>query len=268
MESLLSIDNWFTLVMLIVLQAVLGFDNLLYISIESKRVRPDRQSFVRKSGIIIAVALRIVLLFVIINAISYFKDELFSIKLTGIFEGSFSGHALIVLAGGGFIIYTAVKEIFHMLAVEDIESGLDTSSRSVTQAIVLIVSMNLIFSVDSILSALALTDVFWVMATAIVLSGLMMLFLADWMSDFLQKNRMYEVLGLFILFIVGIMLVSEGGHLAHIYLFGYPVEAMAKTTFYFVLIVLFLVEIVQTRYRAKLMAKKAAEVKHGVPQKQ
>jgi predicted tellurium resistance membrane protein TerC len=70
---------------------------------------------------------------------------------------------------------------------------------------------------------------------------------------------MYEVLGLFVLFIVGIMLVSEGGHLAHIHLFGYVVEPMAKSTFYFILIVLVIVEIVQSRYQKKLMAQKEYE---------
>ena len=71
---------------------------------------------------------------------------------------------------------------------------------------------------------------------------------------------MYEVLGLFVLFIVGIMLVSEGGHLAHIHLFGFAVEPMAKSTFYFVLIVLVIVEIVQSRYQRKLMAQKQHEI--------
>ena len=81
--------------------------------------------------------------------------------------------------------------------------------------------------------------------------------------EFLQKNRMYEVLGLFVLFIVGIMLLSEVGHLAHLKLFGYAVEPMAKSTFYFVLLVLIVVEVSQSRYQRKLLAKqgqlKAAE---------
>ena len=85
-----------------------------------------------------------------------------------------------------------------------------------------------------------------------------MMWLADRVSDFLKKNRLYEVLGLFILFIVGIMLVSEGGHLAHLKLFGYLVEPMAKSTFYFVLAVLVIVDIVQGKFQKKLMAKQAA----------
>jgi len=83
-----------------------------------------------------------------------------------------------------------------------------------------------------------------------------MLLLADRISLFLAKNRMYEVLGLFILFIVGIMLVTEGGHLAHIKFFGNEIIPMSKTTFYFVLAVLVLVDVVQGKYQKKLLSKK------------
>jgi len=83
-----------------------------------------------------------------------------------------------------------------------------------------------------------------------------MIVLADKVSNFLQKNRMYEVLGLFILFIVGIMLLSEGGHLAHLHLFNNAITPMSKTTFYFVIVVLVIVDIVQGRYQKKLLATK------------
>ncbi|MFD0916317.1 TerC family protein [Pseudahrensia aquimaris] len=258
--ELFTPENLFTLLMLVMLQAVLGFDNLLYISIESKRVAPEHQKRVRQIGILMAIALRIVLLFVIVQAISYFQSTLFTLPYTGILEGDVTGHSLIVLFGGAFIIYTAMKEIAHMLAVHDPDVHAERGMRSPMTAITWIVVMNLVFSFDSILSALALTKVFIVMATAIVISGLMMLLLADRVSEFLEKNRMYEVLGLFVLFIVGIMLVSEGGHLAHIKLYGYPVEQMAKSTFYFVLVIMVLVDVVQGRYQRKLMAQRKREI--------
>jgi predicted tellurium resistance membrane protein TerC len=117
--------------------------------------------------------------------------------------------------------------------------------------------MNLVFSFDSILSAMALTESFAIMAVAIVISGLLMMWLADHVAEFLQRNRMYEVLGLFILFIVGVMLVSEGGHLAGLAFFGHHVTPMAKSTFYFVLAVLIVVDVVQSRYQKKLLAQQA-----------
>lgn len=260
MAELLTLDNLFTFLMLTVLQAVLGFDNLLYISIESKRVTPEKQAYVRKIGIGLAIGLRLVLLFAIMSAIQYFQTPFITFNWTGILEGTVNVHALIVLIGGVFIIYTALKEIMHMLSLDDLgghASG--EATRSVAGAIFWIVAMNLIFSFDSILSAMALTNVFWVMAAAIIVSGLGMIYLADTVSNFLHKNRMYEVLGLFVLFIVGIMLLSEGGHLAHLSFFGYHIEPMAKSTFYFVLVVLVIVDIVQGRYQKKLLAQRAHE---------
>lgn len=249
------VAHLFTLFLLILLQAVLGFDNLLYISLESKRAPADKQIMVRQWGIGIAIVLRIVLLFALIHVIDYFQEPIVSFGLEGIVVGSFNLHSLLELFGGGFIIYTATKEILHMMTLEELDHE-QQSQKSVASIIFWIVAMNLVFSFDSILSAMALTDEFWVMAIAIVLSGLMMIWLVNHVATFLQKNRMYEVLGLFILFIVGIMLVSEGGHLAHLTLFGHPVEAMSKATFYFVIGVLVLTDIVQSRYRKRLMALK------------
>ena len=100
--------------------------------------------------------------------------------------------------------------------------------------------------------ALAITDVFVVLAIAIIGSGLAMLALADRVSEFLQKNRKYEVLGLFILLIVAVVLLGEGGHVAHLTLFGYEVEAMSKTTFYFSLVTLVAVDVIQSGYQRKL----------------
>lgn len=132
----------------------------------------------------------------------------------------------------------------------------ERKDKSVGLIIFWIVAMNLVFSFDSILSALALSDVFWVMATAILAGGVLMIWLADRVALFLQKNRMYEVLGLFILFVVGIMLVSKGGHLAHLTLFGHAITPMTKPTFYFVIGVLVLTDFVQSRYQKKLMKMK------------
>ncbi len=251
------IEHIMTLLMLTLLQVVLGFDNLLYISIESKRVGEDKQAFVRQWGIGLAIVLRIALLFLVTAAIKHFQEPFASLH-TLVLEFSINVHSLIVIAGGAFVIYTAVKEIYHMLSTDDLANGRDTVRRSVSTAMFWIIVMNLVFSFDSILSAIALAgDMKYgmiVMSLAIVISGVMMIVLADHVSEFLKKNRLYEVLGLFILFIVGIMLVSEGGHRAHVSLFGHPVEPMAKSTFYFVLIVLVAVDIVQGRYQKKLLA--------------
>ncbi len=254
MESLFTLENLFTLAMLTMLQAVLGFDNLLYITLESKRVPKHQQVKLRRLGIALAVIFRIVLLFLVMSMIDLFSNSLFSLNWTGVVEGDFNLHAVIVLLGGVFIMYTAVKEIMHMLAVDDI-SHAQHSKSSFTMTLVSIAVMTSVFSFDSILSAIALTDVFPVMATAIIIGGILMVWLADRVADFLQKNRLYEVLGLFILLIVGVMLLSEGGHLAQLSFFGHHITPMSKATFYFVIVVLVLVDVVQSRYTRKLMAE-------------
>ncbi|MGB7347034.1 MAG: TerC family protein [Pirellulaceae bacterium] len=260
-ESLFSIAGIFTLGMLILLQVVLGFDNLLYISIESKRVPEESQSKVRKLGIGLAIVFRIILLFVVIKLIALLQDAFVNID-TRFVKASISGHSLIVIFGGGFILYTAVKEIYHLLSVPGIDhEGESGGGSSVGKAVAMIVVMNLVFSFDSILSAMALTENLAIMATAIIFSGLMMIWLADHVAEFLKKNRMYEVLGLFVLFIVGVMLVSEGGHLAELQFFGHPVHAMSKSTFYFVLAVLIVVDVVQARFQKNLLAQQAAKEK-------
>lgn len=255
--ELFTFDNLTTFLVLTALETVLGFDNLLYISIEAKKVDPARAAFVRRWGIIIAIVLRIVLLFGVLQLIAQFQEPFFELALP-FFSGAVSGHALIVLAGGVFLIYTAVKEIFHMIGTDDLEHDAGRQvRRSVAVALVWIVAMNLVFSFDTVLSAVALTDNFIVMTAAIVVSGFLMVVMADSVAAFLNKNRMYEVLGLFVLLLVGFMLMSEGGHIAHLTFFGYPVEPMAKTTFYFVLTTLVAVEMVQSRYQKRLLAERA-----------
>ena len=180
MEGLFTIENLLTLGMLIMLQAVLGFDNLLYIIIESKRVEPERQSKLRKTGIWMAVMFRLILLFLLLKLLSYFTEPMFTIGWQGVVEGSFNLRAVVVLIGGAFIIYTAVKEIWHMMLLEEHnQNAEDKKKASFGKALVLIVTMNVVFSFDSILSAMALTDNYIVMATAILIGALLMVWLAD-----------------------------------------------------------------------------------------
>jgi len=265
MEALFTLENLFTLCMLVLLQAVLGFDNLLYIALESKRVAPHQQAKLRKLGIGLAVVLRIILLYGLVTVLDKFQETLFSFNLPGIIEGTFNLHAIVVLAGGVFILYTAIKEIMHMMTLE--ESGhVERKPKSFIAGLFWIVVMNAVFSFDSILSAMALTDEFYVMATAIVIGGVLMVLLADHVTTFLEKNRMYEVLGLFILFLVGVMLLSEGGHVSHLKLFGSAIEPMSKATFYFVIAVMVIIDIVQGRYQKKLMAMKKTVAEKLPPQ--
>ena len=273
MAELFSMSGFFTLLMLILLQAVLGFDNLLYISIESKRVGEEegKASMVRRWGIGLAVLFRIVLLVIIVNLFTLLAAPFLTIPFEGILEAELNLQSVVTLFGGGFIIYTAIKEISHLMAVEHIEHSEGNRKKTVVQAITMIVAMNLVFSFDSILSAMAIANTksetgeihyqVWIMTVAIVLSGIAMMLLADTVAEFLKKNRMYEVLGLFILFIVGALLVSEGGHLAHLKIFGHEIHAIEKSTFYLVIFVLVVTDIITTRYQKRLWSQREAEIR-------
>jgi predicted tellurium resistance membrane protein TerC len=252
LAELFTFEHITTFLILTALETVLGFDNLLYITIEAKRVGPQHEARVRRIGTILAIALRILLLFVVLKLIDLFQEPFFHIDIPYL-TGAISGHSLIVLTGGVFLIYTAMKEIYHLLSIEHIDQeGGGRASRTVTSALVWIVLMNIVFSFDTVLSAVALTKNFPVMALAIIVSGVLMVVMADTVANFLKRNRMYEVLGLFVLLLVGFMLMSEGGHIAHLTFFGFPVEPMAKSTFYFVLVTLVVVEVIQSRYQRTL----------------
>jgi len=272
MVDLFSLESLFTLLMLIMLQAVLGFDNLLYIAIESNKVDPKHASKVRRWGIGLAMAFRVILLILIVKLFAVMQGTLFDIPDNKIMSGHFTLQALVTLLGGAFIIYTAVKEISHMLTVDHIEHSEGTARQSLGKAIALIVLMNLVFSFDSILSAMAIASIkdasgvttgyqMEVMVIAILLSGVAMMLLADAVTEFLKKNRMYEVMGLFILFLVGVLLVTEGAHLAHLKLFTYPIEAMSKSSFYLVVGVLVVTDVISSKYQKRLWAQKEAEIR-------
>lgn len=272
MEDLVTIENLGKLLMLCFLQAVLGFDNLLYITIESQRAPVAQQKAVRFWGIIIAVVLRVVLLFVLIKLIDTLSTPFYTFNMPGILEGAVNFSTVIFVFGGIFLMYTAVKEISHLLSIEHLETDIaHKNGRSAASVVMSIVLMNLIFSFDSILSALAITDVFVLLAIAILLSGFAMLALADTVTEFLKKNRMYEVLGLFILLIVGVVLLGEAGpaaaHAMHddtlkIFVFDHELIPMSKSTFYFSVLVLVAVEIIQSGYSRKLAAERKAQT-HG-----
>ena len=250
--ELFSLDNFLTLFSLIILQTVLGLDNLLYIALESQKAEIKEQKKVRTLGIGIAIILRIILLFFLIKLIHSFKDSLFTIN-TDFFIADFNIHGLIVLIGGAFILYTATHEIHHILNFNKDETIQE--SKSAKNIIISIILMNLIFSFDSILIAIALTDIFIIMAIAIIIGGVIMIYLSEKVAEFLQKNKMFEVLGLFILFIVGIMLLSEGAHISNIKIAGNLITPMSKTTFYFTIFTLIIIDIVQKKYQDKLTKK-------------
>ena len=144
MFDLFTIENFGNLIVLLVLQAVLGFDNLLYISIESQRAPVAHQKAVRFWGIIIAVVLRVVLLFAMIHLIEALGAPFYIFSWSGVLEGGVNFATCVFVLGGVFLMYTAVKEIGHLLTIQHLDADLDNKpGKSAVQVVLLIVLMNL-----------------------------------------------------------------------------------------------------------------------------
>jgi len=236
---------------LLALQIVLGFDNLLAIAIESNRAPEASQKSVRKKGILIAIVMRIGLLVGLLWLMETVNVTFGSVH-SHLITAKFNFENCFMMFGGLFVIWMAIKGIVHMLKINDEKPK---PKASPTKVILSIVWMNLIFSFDSILSAMAMTKNVWLLASAIVVGGLIMLYFADKVATFIKKNREYEVMGLMILLIVGGMMFSEGAHLAEMYLFGYEMTAMSGGMFYTLLIILVITEIIQTIFKKKNIKK-------------
>ena len=257
MADFFTVQNLITLVILTALEVVMGFDNLLYISIDARRAAPERQAFVRRAGTLISLAMGVALLFVLLKLIGALEQPFFTLELSWL-HAALSGHALIVMFGGVMLIRTAIREIRHLLSVDDLENEgqLRAPNTPVTKVLTSIALMCIVFSFDTVVAAVAFTDNVAIMLVAVVLAGVISILAADRVAQFLQKNRLYEVLGLFVLLLVGAMLMADGGHIGKLIFFGYAVEPMAKSTFYFILGALVMVDILQGKYQKKLDAEK------------
>ena len=132
-------DWLISLIMLVALEAVLGIDNLLYIAIESGRVDSSQQSQVQRIGIFGAVVMRVALLLLLVQLIQWFQLPFATVHWEGVIEASFNGHSVIAMVGGGFILYTAVKEVWHMLAGDLGSHNSQVTPKSVRAAILAMV---------------------------------------------------------------------------------------------------------------------------------
>jgi predicted tellurium resistance membrane protein TerC len=212
--------TWVALLTLIVLEVVLGIDNLVFVAILSNKLPADQQQRARRIGIGLALVLRLVLLAAIAWIISL-NAPLFDLGLVGpagehgspVFETAFSGRDLILIAGGLFLVWKATKEIHH--AVDPDESGemLDRKGHVVITfgaAIAQIAALNLVFSIDSILTAIGMTDDIPVMAVAIIVTVLVMFLAADPLARFIEHNPTVVMLALAFLLMIGAVLIADG----------------------------------------------------------
>jgi predicted tellurium resistance membrane protein TerC len=218
---------WAALLTLIALEVVLGIDNLVFIAILSNKLPAEQQQKARRVGLALALVMRIGLL-LLIGWIVTLQATLFNLGIEGgpglhgepTFETAFSGRDLILLAGGLFLLWKATTEIHHNIDPEPASGGLldhkvGGATLTFGSAIVQIIALDLVFSIDSILTAVGMTDDVPIMVTAVVITVAIMLFAADPLSRFIEKNPTLVMLALAFLVMIGLVLIADG--------FGYHV---------------------------------------------
>ena len=213
---------WAALVTLVTLEIVLGIDNLVFIAILSNRLPPEQQQKARRLGLALALVMRIGLL-TLIGWIVTLQTPLFDLGLSGApgphgeptFETALSGRDLILLAGGLFLLWKAVKEIHHNIDSEGASGDLLDRDKGVTQiafgaAIAQIIALDLVFSIDSILTAVGMTDDVPIMIAAVVITVGLMMVAAEPLSRFIERNPTLVMLALAFLVMIGFVLIADG----------------------------------------------------------
>ncbi|MFT6138089.1 MAG: putative tellurium resistance membrane protein TerC [Salibacteraceae bacterium] len=239
MEIFLLPETYIALLTLTFLEIVLGVDNIIFISILANRLPIEERAKTRNTGLVLALIFRIGLLLGISWIIS-FSEPLFSI-----FDHSISGRDLILAAGGLFLIAKSTSEIHHKMEGEEGQSNLNKEVKSGAKIILQIIAMDLIFSFDSILTAVGLTQQISIMIIAVVIAMLVMMTFAGRIADFIQDHPTMEVLALSFLILIGFMLVLDGA--------GVHVP---KGYIYFAVFFSLIVEVLNIQVRDRSKAKK------------
>lgn len=255
MELLSNPNAWIALLTLTFLEIVLGVDNIIFISIITGKLPKEKRKKATRIGLFLAMFMRIALLFGITILIAM-KKPWFSIDL-GWFSANITGQALILLIGGLFLIYKSTREINEKVDHKgDEEKEMKTSATtSFSNVIGQILLIDLIFSVDSILTAVGMTNgvegALYIMITAVIISvGVMMLFAVP-VGNFVNANPSIQILGLAFLILIGFMLLTESMHLSQAQLGGQHVGAVPKGYLYFAIAFSLIVELLNMKMRKK-----------------
>ena len=230
--------TWLALLTLIALEVVLGVDNLIFIAILSNKLPIHQQQRARRIGLALALIMRIGLL-LLIGWLVTLTQPLFDLGIVGppvegtnkaAFETAFSGRDLILLAGGLFLLWKATKEIHHSMEPADNSGDLLDKTPGVAAAatatfgavIVQIIAIDLVFSIDSILTAVGMTDDVPIMVAAVVITVAIMMVAADPLAKFIEKNPTLVMLALAFLVMIGLVLIADGFgfHVPKGYIYG------------------------------------------------
>ena len=234
------------------LEIVLGIDNIIFISILANRFPVDKQKKLIQIGLFLAMILRIAML----SGISWLiqiKTTLFNVNLDW-FSSNISIQALILLAGGLFLLYKSTLEIFQK--VEDIEEdpiNKNLKSISYSRALFQIILIDIVFSFDSILTAVGMTNgipyALWIMIISVIVSIIIMMSFAAPVSRYINKHPSLQILGLSFLLLIGFMLIAESAYLSNTTFFGSSIGRIPKGYLYFSITFSLGIEMINMRIR-------------------
>jgi predicted tellurium resistance membrane protein TerC len=225
------LDAIIPLISLISLEVILGIDNVIFISILSDKLPDSQRNKLRYWGLGLAMVMRLILL-TLISYILKLDQNLFTL-----FEINFSGKGLILIAGGLFLIYKSTVEIYHKteLANQNDQPVVPKAS-SFKRLLLEIILLDLVFSVDSIITAIGMAQELWVMYTSVIVAVVIMIFASQPISFFIKKHPSFKILALSFLMMIGLSLIAEGFHLS-----------IPKGYIYFSMAFAFVVDIIQMK---------------------
>ena len=218
------------LLSLIALEVILGIDNIIFISILADKLPDNQRSKLRFWGIGLAMVMRLCLL-ALIAWILKLDQTLFTL-----FEIDFSGKGLILILGGLFLIYKSTKEIYHKTEIANEDKPNVPKNSTFKRLLTEVIILDLVFSIDSIITAVGMVQELWVMYTAVIVTVIIMLFASRPISEFIGKHPSFKILALCFLMMIGVSLLAEGFH------FEIP-----KGYIYFSMAFAFLVDIIQMK---------------------
>ncbi|WP_396191639.1 TerC family protein [Flavobacterium sp.] len=224
------IDALIPLLSLIALEVILGIDNIIFISILADKLPESQRNKLRFWGIGLAMVMRLALL-AFISWILKLDKTLFSL-----FEIDFTGKGLILILGGLFLIYKSTKEIYHKTEIANSHEAELPKKGNFSKLLGEVILLDLVFSVDSIITAVGMVDELWVMYTAVIVTVIIMLFASKPISEFISKHPSFKILALCFLMMIGVSLIAEGFH------FEIP-----KGYIYFSMAFAFLVDVIQMK---------------------
>jgi predicted tellurium resistance membrane protein TerC len=225
------LDAIIPLISLISLEVILGIDNVIFISILSDKLPDSQRNKLRYWGLGLAMVMRLILL-TLISYILKLDQNLFTL-----FEIKFSGKGLILIAGGLFLIYKSTVEIYHKTELANQTGEPKVSKTSSFKRLLLeIILLDLVFSVDSIITAIGMAQELWVMYTSVIVAVVIMIFASQPISFFIKKHPSFKILALSFLMMIGLSLIAEGFHLE-----------IPKGYIYFSMAFAFIVDIIQMK---------------------